>query len=70
MALASQTVRIDDVTAILREAAKLAILPRFRALTKEKVPGEIVAVADREAGEMITCRWRSRACHDFRVSHG
>jgi fructose-1,6-bisphosphatase/inositol monophosphatase family enzyme len=51
---------IDAVTNILREAAEVAIVPRFRALAQaevfEKSPGEIVTVADREAEDLITPR--------------
>jgi fructose-1,6-bisphosphatase/inositol monophosphatase family enzyme len=51
---------IDAVTNVLREAAEVAIVPRFRALAKaevfEKSPGEIVTVADREAEALITPR--------------
>jgi len=54
------TVLIDAVTDILREAAEVAIVPRFRALAardvSEKSPGELVTVADREAEELITPR--------------
>lgn len=50
------------MTAILREAAEVAIVPRFRALTDaevaEKSPGELVTVADREAEELISRRLR------------
>lgn len=53
---------IDKVTAILREAAEVAILPRFRALADgdvtEKGPGDLVTVADREAEVLITRRLR------------
>ncbi|MFI6919478.1 inositol monophosphatase family protein [Nonomuraea spiralis] len=53
---------IDAVTDILREAAEVAILPRFRALAAgdvcEKTPGEVVTVADREAEELISRRLR------------
>jgi fructose-1,6-bisphosphatase/inositol monophosphatase family enzyme len=49
---------IDAVTRILREAAEVAIVPRFRALAEaevfEKSPGELVTVADREAEDLIT----------------
>jgi len=51
---------IDAVTDVLREAAEVAIVPRFRALAEaevfEKSPGEIVTVADREAEDLITPR--------------
>jgi fructose-1,6-bisphosphatase/inositol monophosphatase family enzyme len=53
---------ITAVTEILREAAEIAILPRFRALAEgdvsEKTPGEVVTVADREAEELISRRLR------------
>lgn len=53
---------IDAVTRILQEAAEVAIVPRFRALTDsqvfEKSPGELVTVADREAEDLITPRLR------------
>jgi fructose-1,6-bisphosphatase/inositol monophosphatase family enzyme len=55
-------VEIEEVTGILREAAEVAILPRFRALAAgeviEKSPGEVVTVADREAEELISRRLR------------
>ena len=54
---------IDAVTAILREAAAAAIMPRFRALADgdvmKKRTGEVVTVADREAEELITHRLRA-----------
>jgi fructose-1,6-bisphosphatase/inositol monophosphatase family enzyme len=47
----------DGVAALLRRAAKEAILPVFRRLddasVEEKAPGEVVTVADREAEAMI-----------------
>ncbi len=50
----------DDVAAVLREAARDAIAPRFRALAagevEEKAPGEVVTVADREAEAIIAAR--------------
>jgi fructose-1,6-bisphosphatase/inositol monophosphatase family enzyme len=53
-------VLIDAMTDILREAAEVAIVPRFRALAagdvSEKSPGEVVTVADQEAEELITPR--------------
>jgi fructose-1,6-bisphosphatase/inositol monophosphatase family enzyme len=53
---------IDEVTGILREAADVAILPRFRALVDgqvtEKAPGEVVTVADQEAEALISPRLR------------
>jgi fructose-1,6-bisphosphatase/inositol monophosphatase family enzyme len=55
--------QIDDVTGILQEAADVAIVPRFRALTAgqvtEKSPGEVVTVADRDAEDLITPRLRA-----------
>ena len=54
--------KIDDVTGILREAAEIAILPRFGSLAagevSEKTPGELVTVADREAEALISRRLR------------
>jgi fructose-1,6-bisphosphatase/inositol monophosphatase family enzyme len=54
---------IDAVTNILREAAEVAILPRFRALADgdvtRKTAGEIVTVADREAEDFIASRLRA-----------
>lgn len=51
---------MDQVAAILREAAAQAILPRFRALragdVEEKTPGELVTIADREAELLIAPR--------------
>lgn len=53
---------VDEVTGVLREAAEVAILPRFRALADgevtEKAPGEVVTVADREAELLIGQRLR------------
>ncbi|WP_280694502.1 inositol monophosphatase [Kitasatospora sp. GAS204B] len=53
---------MDQVTQILREAAAVAILPRFQALAEgevsEKSPGEVVTAADREAEQLITRRLR------------
>lgn len=53
---------VDEVTGILRDAAELAILPRFRTLADgevtEKAPGEVVTVADREAELLIGQRLR------------
>jgi fructose-1,6-bisphosphatase/inositol monophosphatase family enzyme len=55
-------IMIDEVAAILTEAAEVAILPRFRALADgdvvEKSPGELVTIADREAEELISARLR------------
>ncbi|MFC1434580.1 inositol monophosphatase [Streptacidiphilus sp. N1-3] len=54
---------MEAVTAVLREAAETAILPRYRALADgdvtEKSPGEVVTVADREAEALITRRLRA-----------
>jgi fructose-1,6-bisphosphatase/inositol monophosphatase family enzyme len=48
---------IDKVEALLREAARRAILPRFQRLQRheveEKSPGELVTAADREAEHII-----------------
>ncbi|GAA2308891.1 hypothetical protein GCM10010149_68780 [Nonomuraea roseoviolacea subsp. roseoviolacea] len=53
---------VDQVTEIVMDAARVAILPRFRALADgevaEKSPGEVVTVADREAEELISRRLR------------
>ncbi|NUW38088.1 inositol monophosphatase [Nonomuraea sp. SMC257] len=53
---------VDQVTEIVVDAARVAILPRFRALADgevaEKSPGEVVTVADREAEELISRRLR------------
>jgi len=49
---------IDEVTAIMRQAAADVILPRFRRLVdgqiEEKTPGEVVTIADREAEQIIS----------------
>lgn len=54
---------IDEVTALLREAAATEILPRFGALAEgdvtEKAPGDLVTVADREAERMISAGLRA-----------
>jgi fructose-1,6-bisphosphatase/inositol monophosphatase family enzyme len=54
---------IDAVTEILREAAEVAIKPRFRALADgevmEKSAGDVVTIADREAEELIAPRLRA-----------
>jgi len=54
---------MDAVTSILREAADVAILPRFRALAAgdvmRKSAGEVVTIADREAENFITPRLRA-----------
>ncbi len=48
---------MDEVSGVMRHAARVAILPRFRSLQKgevsEKSPGELVSVADREAEQII-----------------
>lgn len=48
---------IEGAAAVLREAAATAVLPRFRALAEdeieEKMPGELVTIADREAETII-----------------
>jgi fructose-1,6-bisphosphatase/inositol monophosphatase family enzyme len=54
---------IDAVTSILREAADIAIMPRFRALAGGEVTrkpgGDVVTVADRDAEDYITPRLRA-----------
>jgi fructose-1,6-bisphosphatase/inositol monophosphatase family enzyme len=49
---------LDDVGALLREAAERIVVPLFRRLDDheitEKAPGEVVTVADRRAEEMIS----------------
>ncbi len=54
---------IDAVTGILREAAEVAIMPRFRALADAEVmkkpDGDVVTVADREAEDYIAARLRA-----------
>ena len=53
---------LDEVGALLREAAATAILPRFGRLggsdVEEKTPGELVTVADREAEQIISAGLR------------
>jgi fructose-1,6-bisphosphatase/inositol monophosphatase family enzyme len=48
---------IENVSAVLRQAAAEAILPRFRKLTasdvEEKSPGELVTAADHHAERLI-----------------
>nr|MDT0662498.1 inositol monophosphatase family protein [Micromonospora sp. DSM 115978] len=48
---------IDEVGALMREAAARAILPAYRRLgaddVTEKAPGEVVTVADRQAEQII-----------------
>ncbi|MFI5832211.1 inositol monophosphatase family protein [Micromonospora sp. NPDC051300] len=49
---------LDDVAALLREAAAEVVVPLFRRLDpsdiSEKAPGEVVTVADREAEKLIS----------------
>ncbi|MDG4828337.1 inositol monophosphatase family protein [Solwaraspora sp. WMMD1047] len=49
---------IDEVGALMREAAARAILPAYRRLgaddVTEKAPGEVVTVADRQAERILT----------------
>jgi len=49
---------IEEVAQLMRQAARQAILPRFRALRaediEEKSPGETVTAADREAEALLT----------------
>jgi fructose-1,6-bisphosphatase/inositol monophosphatase family enzyme len=49
---------IDEVGALVRDAARTAVLPRFRRLADgevtEKAPGELVTVADRESERILT----------------
>ncbi|MGC4896614.1 inositol monophosphatase family protein [Micromonospora sp. DT31] len=49
---------LDDVGALLREAAAKVVVPLFRRLDpadiSEKAPGEVVTVADREAEALIS----------------
>ncbi|MFI7603891.1 inositol monophosphatase family protein [Micromonospora sp. NPDC049366] len=53
---------LDDVGALLQEAADEVVVPLFRKLdaadVAEKAPGEIVTVADRRAEELISARLR------------
>ncbi|NES12518.1 MULTISPECIES: inositol monophosphatase family protein [Micromonospora] len=53
---------LDDVGALLREAAATVVVPMFRRLDDaditEKAPGELVTVADRRAEEFISARLR------------
>ncbi|MFC7548334.1 inositol monophosphatase family protein [Plantactinospora sp. GCM10030261] len=55
-------VPLDEVGALLREAADSVVLPMFRQLDDaditEKAPGEVVTVADREAETLIADRLR------------
>ncbi|MFE3455552.1 inositol monophosphatase family protein [Nonomuraea sp. NPDC059194] len=54
--------QLDEVTAVLREAAQTVVLPRYRKLASgevsEKAPGELVTIVDRQAEELITRRLR------------
>lgn len=54
---------VDAVTDILRAAAEVAILPRYRALADDdvmqKAAGEVVTIADHEAEEFIAPRLRA-----------
>jgi fructose-1,6-bisphosphatase/inositol monophosphatase family enzyme len=47
----------DQIAAVLREAAAVAVMPRFRRLVEaeieEKAPGDLVTIADREAERII-----------------
>lgn len=53
---------LDDVGALLGEAAAKVVVPMFRRLDDaditEKAPGELVTVADRRAEEFISARLR------------
>ncbi len=53
---------LEDVGALLREAAAEVVVPMFRRLDDadiaEKAPGELVTVADRRAEELISARLR------------
>ncbi|MEV0429435.1 inositol monophosphatase family protein [Micromonospora sp. NPDC049836] len=53
---------LDDVDALLRQAAAEIVVPLFRRLDdadiSEKAPGEVVTVADREAEELISAGLR------------
>ncbi|MCW3842312.1 inositol monophosphatase [Micromonospora yasonensis] len=53
---------LEDVGALLREAAATVVVPMFRRLDDadiaEKAPGELVTVADRRAEEFISARLR------------
>jgi fructose-1,6-bisphosphatase/inositol monophosphatase family enzyme len=53
---------LDDVGALLREAAAEVVVPMFQRLDDddiaEKAPGELVTVADRRAEEFISARLR------------
>lgn len=54
------TVNVDQLAALLREAAAEKILPRFRSLSsrdiEEKSRGDFVTIADREAEAFLTPR--------------
>jgi fructose-1,6-bisphosphatase/inositol monophosphatase family enzyme len=49
---------IEQVTELIREVAATVVLPRFRRLTAaevhEKVPGDLVTIADQEAEHALT----------------
>jgi fructose-1,6-bisphosphatase/inositol monophosphatase family enzyme len=51
-------VQTDDITALLQDVAAEVITPRFRTLDaddiREKSPGDLVTIADREAEVLIT----------------
>ena len=52
---------IDEVQALMREAAAELVLPRFRQLSDHEIdtkshPGDLVTIADREAEEWLTPR--------------
>ncbi|SCE76824.1 fructose-1,6-bisphosphatase [Micromonospora viridifaciens] len=53
---------LEEVGALLREAASDVVVPMFRRLDEadvsEKAPGEVVTVADRRAEELISARLR------------
>ncbi|MEV1288136.1 inositol monophosphatase family protein [Micromonospora sp. NPDC049679] len=53
---------IDEVAALVREAAATAVLPMYRRLAetdvREKAPGDLVTVADRRAEEFLTAGLR------------
>ena len=51
--------QVQDVEALMREAAATLILPRFRQLATHEIdtkshPGDLVTVADREAEDWLT----------------
>jgi fructose-1,6-bisphosphatase/inositol monophosphatase family enzyme len=53
---------LDDVDALLREAAAEVVVPMFRRLDdadiSEKAPGEVVTIADQQAEELISAGLR------------